>query len=223
MSPLFADLARICAPAIATETLAAVVSLESGFSPFAIRIDSGPPLGKQPKSRVEAIQTAASLIAGHQQIDLGLGGISAEQFGALGITVADAFDPCSNLKATARLLKTYYRAAVDTGASPSAARKAMLRSYYGRGESSIGAMAGFDAQVRREVMRVSPELSSLRIDGAGEGNLNSEGGKGTTPTPVPTTTSPPQPHATQVPWDVFSAEQTSSVLIFQDHQPEQER
>ncbi len=40
----FVDLAQQCAPQIVTETLAAVVSVESGFKPFAIRINSNYPL-----------------------------------------------------------------------------------------------------------------------------------------------------------------------------------
>jgi type IV secretion system protein VirB1 len=48
MAVAFMDLAQNCAPMVEIRTLAAVISLESGFKPFAIRINSGPPLERQP-------------------------------------------------------------------------------------------------------------------------------------------------------------------------------
>jgi len=44
MSAAFVDIAQSCAPMVQVETLAAVVSLESRFLPFNIRINSGMPL-----------------------------------------------------------------------------------------------------------------------------------------------------------------------------------
>ena len=41
MPVAFLDLAQTCAPFVASETLAGVVSLESRFAPFNIRINSG--------------------------------------------------------------------------------------------------------------------------------------------------------------------------------------
>ena len=47
MPVAFLDLAQNCAPQIATETIAAVVSVESGFQPFAIRINTDRPLAER--------------------------------------------------------------------------------------------------------------------------------------------------------------------------------
>ena len=50
------DLAQTCAPFVASETLAGVVSLESRFAPFNIRINSGAPPKSQLATKAEAIE-----------------------------------------------------------------------------------------------------------------------------------------------------------------------
>lgn len=117
MPVAFLDLAQTCAPIVAAETLAGVVSLESRFAPFAIRINSGAPLSEQPTTKSGAIAIAVSLAAERQDIQLGLGGIGMEELGKLKLSISDAFDPCLNLQATATLLDGYYRLAVKTGVS----------------------------------------------------------------------------------------------------------
>ena len=112
MPVAFLELAQTCAPFVASETLAGVVSLESRFAPFNIRINSGAPLKRQPSTKAEAIEIATSLVAERHDIQLGLGGIGAEELRRLKFSISDAFDPCLNLKATAALLDGYYRLAV---------------------------------------------------------------------------------------------------------------
>ena len=97
MPVVFLDLAQTCAAFVAPETLAGVVSLESRFAPFNIRINSGGPLKTQPASKAEAIVVATSLVAERHDIQLGLGGIGVEELQKLKLSVADAFDPCRNL------------------------------------------------------------------------------------------------------------------------------
>lgn len=126
MAVAFVDLAQNCAPVAEITTLAAVISLESRFKPFAIRINSGPPLTSQPASKAEAIELATSLVADHQDIQIGLGGIGMEELRKLKLSISDAFDPCLNLKATATLLDGYYRLAVGAGADAARAEKVML-------------------------------------------------------------------------------------------------
>ena len=220
MPVAFIHLARTCAPTIATEMLAAIVSLESGFSPFTIRINSGLPLAKQPSTKAEAIRDATELIAQHQDIDLGLGGVSAGNLGKLGLTVTDAFDPCLNLKATARLLDGYYRTAVRSGAAPAEAKSAMLQTYYGHGDASIGKMVNFDAQVRHEAKRLASRLKGPG-PGMGEGAGRHDAIKAVAPTQPEL--EPPASDREAIPalWDVFNAGRKSSVLVFPNQQAEQ--
>lgn len=222
----FLDLAQTCAPFVASETLAGVVSLESRFAPFNIRINSGRPLKKQPASKAEAIEIATSLVAEHHDIQLGLGGIGVEELQKLKLSISDAFDPCLNLHATATLLDGYYRLAIKAGANPARAAQVMLQSYYGREDPSVGAMVNYDDQVRREISRLAPTIARLTITDTGEGRgihdpvtsasvdvvaevvaENSEQ-KITTIASAPT-------------WDVFNSRRGSSVLVFQNNQMEQ--
>jgi type IV secretion system protein VirB1 len=220
MPVLFLDLAQTCAPIVATETLAGVVSLESRFEPFAIRTNHGAPLEGQPTTKAEAIEMATLLVAERQDIQLGLGGIGADELGKLKLSISDAFEPCLNLQATATLLDGYYRLAVKAGADPSQAEQVMLQFYYGRNDPSVGAMVRYDEQVRAEVRRLGKMLATLTIGDGRRGSAVNEApstdvainaGKAETQTET----------ASRLSWDVFSSHRKSSVLVFQNSQMEQ--
>jgi len=219
MPIVFADLAQTCAPFVASETLAGVVSLESRFTPFNIRINSGLPLKKQPATKSEAIEIATTLAADHQDIQLGLGGIGLDDLGRMKLSISDAFDPCLNLKATATLLDGYYRLAIKAGADEARAEQVMLQSFYGRDDPSVGAMVNYDDQVRRAIDRLKPTIATLMIGDAAE----VEGAEATPPSadivaevvaensPEVTSTDSTAPS-----WDVFNARRRSSILVFQN-------
>lgn len=224
MPVAFLVLAQQCAPQIATETLAAVVSVESGFQPFAIRINSDHPLADQPKTRSEAIETATILIAEGHDIDLGLGGINSDNLGQLDLSVSDSFDFCLNLKASAALLDGYYRIALQAGATPTQAEAVMLRSYFGNGDASLGEMVGYDKQVLAERQRLSGHFESIEIaegqaneppdqERAGEALVASSGR-------AMSVQSSENPRAAIPRWDVFNWGRQSSVLVFSNEQQE---
>ncbi|WP_457812523.1 lytic transglycosylase domain-containing protein [Sinorhizobium meliloti] len=139
------------------------MSVESGFQPFAIRINTDRPLAEQPKTRAEAIETATTLIAEGHDIDLGLGGINSGNLGRLGLSVSDTFDFCLNIKASAALLEGYYQIALQGGATTAQAEVVMLRSYFGNGDASVGEMVGYDKKVLAERERLSSQLDSIEI------------------------------------------------------------
>lgn len=226
MPIVFVDLAQTCAPFVASETLAGVISLESRFAPFNIRINSGRPLKTQPASKAEAIEIATSLVAEHHDIQLGLGGIGVEELQKMKLSISDAFDPCLNLQATATLLNGYYRLAVKAGANPARAEQVMLQSFYGRDDPSVGAMVNYDDQVRREIKRLGPTIARLTITDRGEG-------RGTDDTVanapvdvvaevVAENSEPKTATIASAPtWDVFNSRRGSSFLVFQNNQVEQ--
>jgi type IV secretion system protein VirB1 len=222
MPVVFLDLAQQCAPQVATETLAAIVSVESGFQPFAIRINTDRPLAEQPNTRAEAIETATILISAGQDIDLGLGGINSGNLGRLGLSVSDTFDFCLNLKASAALLDGYYRAALQGGATAAQAETVMLRSYFGTGDASVGEMVGYDRQVLAERERLSRGLDSIEIVEAQALPVRERAGESSAATidSGPTEKGQQGPQVSVPQWDVFNSGRQSSVLVFSNEQKE---
>lgn len=222
MPVAFLDLAQNCAPQVATETIAAVVSVESGFQPFAIRINTDHPLAEQPETRAEAIETATFLIAEGHDIDLGLAGINSGNLGRLGLSVSDAFDLCLNIEASAALLDGYYQIALQGGATSAQAEAVMLRSYFGNGDASVGEMVGYDKKVLAERARLSSQLDSIKIvetqaqalparERAGDSTAATVGSGPTEKTRQRSQASVPR-------WDVYNAGRQSSVLVFSNKQ-----
>ena len=218
MAVAFVDLAQSCAPMVQVDTLASVVSLESRFQPFAVRINSGSPLSAQPASKAEAIEVATSLIAERKDIQLGLGGLGAEELRTLGLSLSDAFDPCLNLKATATLLDGYYRLALRVGADPRRAETVMLQSYYGRDDPSVGAMVKYDEQIRRETTRLSGKLASITVAGSDDQAISAEHPKDQALQARPREVFQTEQAAS---WDVFNSRRRSSFLVFQNNPSEQ--
>ncbi|ANP89240.1 lytic transglycosylase domain-containing protein [Rhizobium leguminosarum] len=218
MAITFVDLAQNCAPMVEVRTLAAVISLESRFKPFAIRINSGPPLERQPASKAEAIELASSLAADHQDIQIGLGGIDMEELRKLKLSISDAFDPCLNLKATATLLDGYYRLALRAGADTTQAEKIMLQSYYGWNDPSVGQMVRYDEQVRKEMVRLSSNLASVAI---GEPREEAPLDERSDSRQASVITEPIPQSSEAASWDVFNARRQTQVLVFQNERSEQ--
>lgn len=188
-------LAESCAPTVAPETLLAVVQVESRFNPYAIGVNKAARLQRQPATKDEAIRTAGALLAAGRNIDLGLGQINSGNLGWLGLSVADAFDPCKNLAASARVLTENYAAAARRDPSEQSALRVAL-SLYNTGDQARGFRNGYVAKVERAA-GVVPAL----LGPAGQG--------GSPPDAPPAPPEPPAPA-----WDVFARLQSAPVLVF---------
>lgn len=112
MLPLIA-LAQACAPFVPPPTMLEVVRVESGGQPLALNVNGLPP-GQQPhpRSLPEAVQAAAYHIAQGRDVDVGLVQINSRNLPALGYSLVQAFDPCSNLRGGAVILTANYLGAV---------------------------------------------------------------------------------------------------------------
>lgn len=135
------DIATLCAPAVPPATLLAIARVESGLEPLAIGVNGG---GRRPRPRTRkaAVRDAERLIAAGRNIDLGLGQINVRNLGWLGLSVADAFDPCRNLAAAADVLTDgYRRAAARLPDGPGRLRAAL--SFYNTGHPSRGLANGY--------------------------------------------------------------------------------
>ncbi|QKE42185.1 MAG: lytic transglycosylase domain-containing protein [Ferrovum myxofaciens] len=106
MGALSAEPAQLivqCAPQVAPITMAAIVQQESGGDSLALHDnDSGKTyhLG----SLYEAAQMAGDLIRQGHSVDIGLAQINSKNLPALGLTMDQVLDPCTNLAAAQAIL-----------------------------------------------------------------------------------------------------------------------
>ncbi len=174
---LVTALATQCAPGVAPETMLAVARAESALNPFAIGVNGATGPRPRPTNADEAAALARALIARGHDVDLGLGQINVRNLRRLGLTVEAAFDPCSNLAASARVLREGY--ARGRGAhGPGQAALRVAFSVYNTGDLQRGFRNGYVARV---------------VAHAGPAPRPAPG------TPIQLAIAPPDPPA----WDVF--------------------
>lgn len=112
---VLAALLASCAPNVAPATMIAIIQVESESDPNRIGVNSGAILRGQPASKSDAIATARSLLRQGANFDAGLMQINSANFARLGVTAETVFDPCTNLRAGARVLADNYGRAVGAG------------------------------------------------------------------------------------------------------------
>ncbi|CAM2164739.1 type IV secretion system protein VirB1 [Burkholderia latens] len=156
-SPAFATLAAECAPTVHIRTLAALVRHESSLNRFAINVNGGEALSRQPVNESEAIATAQALLDQGRNIDVGLAQINSGNFRALGIPLAKLFDPCESLRAGARILSDCYERAVAVSGQGQDALHAAL-SCYNTGTLTAGLRNGYVRKVVAQARLPVPEL-----------------------------------------------------------------
>ena len=184
---VFTQLAASCGPSVHVDTLAAIARTESGFHTGAINDNTGR-RRYLPRSREEAIALATDLIvAKHQSVDLGLMQVNSANLSGLGMTVADAFDPCKNVAGAARVLTAAYRVPAAGQDTQPALLQALSR--YNTGHPARGFANGYVAKVQASAEQVVP---AIRLSGEAPGGQ--EGEQGTAAPQLP----PPPPN-----WDVF--------------------
>ena len=94
-----------CAPNQPVPTLAAIVRRASGGEPLVIGLtQNGKPITVVAPSKEDAIAFVASARVAGQHVRVGLAGVDTRHFEQIGLSIADAFEPCANLRSAARLL-----------------------------------------------------------------------------------------------------------------------
>lgn len=99
-------LAQQCASEVSTEAVVPLVVTESGGNDLSINVNRGP------RVRVGSVAEGAALarryMAQGYTVDVGLAQINSANFARLGVTVEQAFDPCTNLRLASSLLQEGY-------------------------------------------------------------------------------------------------------------------
>ncbi len=170
----FIDLASRCAPSVHPTTLAAIVQHESAFNPYAIGINSKRlSLRRQPTNKLEAIEISNFLKEQGVDFDSGLGQVNAKNLSWLNLTSRDLFDPCKNIKASAKVLTDCYRRATLRYEDGQKALHAAL-SCYNTGNFNQGISNGYVGKVLAKTKIIVPaivtqeskssEITSLKTD-----------------------------------------------------------
>lgn len=92
-----------------------IAKTESSFNPFAIGVNKGSSLKRQPQSYSEAVTVAKQLLKNGANIDMGLAQINSSNMQWLNLSVEQAFNPCSNLKAMQTVYLDCYSKAGNSG------------------------------------------------------------------------------------------------------------
>lgn len=153
-------LAQRCAPDVAPETLLSVAHAESGFDPLSIGVNGPRPQALHPGTAAAAAALARQLVSQGRNIDVGIGQINVRTLRRLNLSLADAFDPCLNLAAAARVLKDNYRGATIRAPSAQAALRVAF-SLYNTGDASRGFRNGYVGRVEASAARIVPALQTV--------------------------------------------------------------
>ena len=153
---LFTQLAASCAPSVHVDTLAAIARTESGFHVHAIH-DNADGRSYLPARLEEAIAIATDLVsAKRHSVDIGLMQVNSANLSSLGLSLAQAFDPCLSLKAGARVLASSYQPP-PAGQDPQPALLQAL-SRYNTGHPVRGFANGYVARVVASAEQVVPAI-----------------------------------------------------------------
>jgi len=99
-------LAQQCAPEVATEAVVPLVVTESGGDDLSINVNRGP------RVRASTVAEGAALVrrymAAGYTVDVGLAQVNSANFARLGVTVEQAFEPCTNLRLASSMLQEGY-------------------------------------------------------------------------------------------------------------------
>ncbi|RRD64400.1 hypothetical protein EII19_13195 [Comamonadaceae bacterium OH2310_COT-174] len=159
----FLALAVECAPSVHQQTIAAIVQTESAGDPWAIGVNRASPARKKPKTKTEAVEEAKRLIKAGYNIDMGLGQINSANLDWLGLTVEQVFDPCTNLRAAAKILTMNFLRAGASHTDQQSRLKAAL-SAYNTGNFERGLTNGYVAKVYKAADRPPPTVPAITAD-----------------------------------------------------------
>lgn len=103
---MIAQVAQRCAPEVATEAVVPLVVTESGGNTLRINVNKGPRV--QAATLGQAAALVRRYMAAGYTVDVGLAQVNSSNFARLGVSVEQAFEPCTNLHLAAQVLQEGY-------------------------------------------------------------------------------------------------------------------
>ena len=134
-----------CALNVSPVTLEAVARVESGGNFLALNVNRLQGPQPRPAGVADAVRIAASYTARGFSVDLGLMQVNSRNLPALGYTVEQVLDPCTNVAAGGRILTANYADAARRMGEGQPALQAAL-SAYNTGSFSAGFRNGYVAK-----------------------------------------------------------------------------
>lgn len=143
-----------CAPSVAPSTIQSIIDVESKGNVLAIGVNRGGRLQRQPANYAEATAWARWLLANGKNFDAGLMQVNSANWKRLGLTPENVFDPCTNIRAGAKILTDNYLNAAKTHGP---GRKALLAavSAYNTGNQSAGFRNGYVGKVNTAAAKLA--------------------------------------------------------------------
>ena len=150
-------LAQQCAPGIAPEAIVSVANVESSFDTLAINVNH---VGRFRASNAgDAVAIATRWIRAGYSVDLGIAQINSKNLAWSGLTVATAFDACSNLAAAEKILSANYARASQTYQGLEAISRSF--SLYNTGSTTLGYRNDYVNRVWRAAERLVPQMRGI--------------------------------------------------------------
>jgi type IV secretion system protein VirB1 len=122
-------LAQECAPTVAPQTMAAIVTVESGKNPYAIGVVGGR-LERQPTNHQEAVATAKALAENGWNFSVGVAQVNRYNLPKYAVSLEQAFDACTNIRVGSKILENCYVRATKTTPDTQSALQAAFSCYY---------------------------------------------------------------------------------------------
>lgn len=140
---MIAQLAQRCAPEVATEAVVPLVVTESAGNTLQINVNKGPRV--QAGSVAQATALVRRYMAAGYSVDVGLAQVNSGNFARLGVSVEQAFEPCTNLHLAAQVLQEGYALASRSYAGLDAI--SATYSLYNSGSMTRGLRNGYVRRV----------------------------------------------------------------------------
>lgn len=119
---------QACIHSVHADTVQRVIAVESGGNRLALNVNGGrqPP---KPTSTKEAIALAERYIRAGYSVDLGLMQVNSKNLSRYGVTVAQMFDACANIRTGSTILYDAYQQAWQQHPEPQLALLGALSAY----------------------------------------------------------------------------------------------
>jgi type IV secretion system protein VirB1 len=137
-----------CAANVAPVTLAAVIRVESAGNPLALHVNGLVGPQPHPTTVAGAVNLAGRYLRLGYSVDLGLMQVNSRNLAALGYSIRQVLDPCTNIRGGASILTADYAEAARSRGEGQSALQAAL-SAYNTGDFERGFGNGYVAKYFR--------------------------------------------------------------------------